>query len=280
MNPFSEVTQGIKEIANWLWPIAISMAAVGTLSMALIQFAKDLGGWRRSFQTKRVQEWLRAKCEKYSARAKGFNPPLSYFTPGFLPSPEDARHLEPNVFQIDPGRAETDLIQLATAGDATAFYDLPIEQLAGQMNAAMQAALDYPAMHRDLLFCMADLAEPQDIVSLLAPPRDLLEGVRSQLLPAQRSVVDQFVGARNRIAHQIQRATDGLQIAIGTSWKRRMQLWSMGLSAVLGVLALWVATRQLAAIPSVGMFVLTGILAGFFAPVARDLVTALQSLRN
>jgi hypothetical protein len=280
MSPFTEVSQGIKEIANWLWPIAISMAAVGTLSMALIQFAKDLGGWRRSFQTRQVREWLRAKRGKFSARAQSFQPPQHYFTGGFTPSEEDSRQLELDVFKVDHAKAEEDLIQLATAGDDAAFYDLPTEQLAGQMNAAMQAALDYPAAHRDLLWCVAHLAEPEDIVSLLVPPRDLLEQNRQKLAPRQRKPVDQFVGARNRIAHQIQRAIDGLQIAMGASWKRRMQLWSMGLSAVLGVLALWVATHRFTPVPSLGMFLLTGILAGFLAPVARDLVAALRSLRD
>jgi len=91
MSPFAEVSQGIKEISNWLWPIAISMAAVGTLSMALIQFVKDLAGWRQNFQTARIRKWLCDKAEKFSARARGFEQPQQYLTWEFKPSDEDVR---------------------------------------------------------------------------------------------------------------------------------------------------------------------------------------------
>lgn len=184
------------------------------------------------------------------------------------------------LFAVDAEKAEEDLIRLATANDARAFYDLPIEQLAGQMNAAVQAALDYPMAHRDLLWCLAHLAELEDILAILAPPLELLEKERDKLTPEDRRKVDTFVAARNRITHQVQRAIDGLQIAAGSAWKFRMQGWSMLLSAILGVLALVVATPKAEVGPSLGMFILTGIVAGFLAPVSRDLVAALQSLRK
>jgi len=280
MSPFSDVLRGIQQIANWLWPIAISMAAVGTLTMALLQTAKDIGGWRRKFQQRFVTDWLKEKAKRFAERAQGFKRPGTYLKEGVRFEEETARLLEQDPYAADATKAKNDLVQLATAGDERAFFDLPIEQLAGQMNAAVQAALDYPKEHRDLLWCLAYLASPGDIAALLAPPRALLEKDRRELAPEERDAVDQFVGARNRIAHQIQRAIDGLQIAAGSKWKLRLQSWSIGLSAILGVAALWAATRKAEGVPSLGMFVVTGILAGFLAPVARDLVAALQSLRK
>ena len=280
MNSFSAVSDGIQQIARWLWPIAISMAAVGTLTMALLQTAKDIFGWRRKFQEKFVRTWLAEKAARFKSRAREFKPAQHYVKKGFTPTPEQSRSLEEDGFGVDAGKAEEDLIQLATANDRQAFYDLPIEQLAGQMNAAVQAAMDYPTAHRDLLWCLAHLASPDDIVAILAPPKDLLDTDRKSLLPEHKELVDGFVGARNRISHQVQRAVDGLQISAGAAWKRSLQKWSFVLSAVLGVVALWVASRKAEVLPSVGMFIVTGFLAGFLAPVARDLVAALQSLRK
>jgi len=277
---WGQIEKGVKGITDWIWPIAVSMAAVGTLAMALIQTAKDLLGARRRFQITYLRKWLEEKANSFHVRAKEFRPVNDYLE-GLGAWPEKEGLLkEKDVFQVDPKRAEKDMIELATSGDHHAFYDLPIEQLAGQMNAAAQAALNYPKAHRDLLWCLAHLAEPQDILLVLAPPRRLLEPARRALNDDEKQLVDEFVAARNRLTHQVQRAIDGLQIAAGAAWKRRMQVWSMGLSAVLGVLALRVATKEFEAGPSIGMFILTGFLAGFLAPVARDLVAALQSLRK
>ena len=271
-NAFEKVLDGVTRIVDWVWPIAVSMAAVGTLTMALIQTAKDIGGWRRKFHAAYLRGWLGKKAASFSRRAEQFPAPRDYEELLGMPGMK--------LFAVDAEKAEEDLIRLATANDARAFYDLPIEQLAGQMNAAVQAALDYPMAHRDLLWCLAHLAELEDILAILAPPLELLEKERDKLTPEDRRKVDTFVAARNRITHQVQRAIDGLQIAAGSAWKFRMQGWSMLLSAILGVLALVVATPKAEVGPSLGMFILTGIVAGFLAPVSRDLVAALQSLRK
>lgn len=277
---FDQVKNGIETITKGIWPLAIAMAAVGTLAMALIQAAKDIFGVRRWFQARYLSRWLEAKAKSFQARAQTFAP-LQTYAEKAGQTRASAELLDAgDIFAVDGKQAEADLIRLATSADRRAFYELPIEQLAGQMNAAVQAALDYPLAHRDLLWCLAHLAAPDDIVAVLAPPREFLDQEREKLSESEKRIVDNFVAARNRVTHQVQRAIDGLQIAAGAAWKRQMQLWSMGVSAALGAAALFVATRRLEIGPSVWMLLMTGVLAGLLAPVARDLVAALQSLRK
>src|SRR5207244_1850758 len=113
----------------------------------------------------------------------------------------------------DPPRAMNDLINLATAGNARALYDLPVEQLAGQFNTAAQVVLDFPSRHTDLLRVLAAGAEEADLVQLLTeqPRARTLAAARAAggpVDPQQEQGLVAFVDARNRVAHQCQRNLD------------------------------------------------------------------------
>src|SRR5216117_3080802 len=101
----------VRSVSAYALPFATAMASIGVLSMAIIQAAKDMLPLRSGFQRRFLARWLRRKAAE-AASGSGAPP--------------------------DPAAAERDLVKLATAGDAKAFYDLPIEQLCGQMNVAMQ----------------------------------------------------------------------------------------------------------------------------------------------
>jgi len=224
-------------------PFATAMAAVGVLTMAILQTVKDVSPVRNIFQRRFLRGWLEAKARDSVELAAG----------------------APN-----PRQAETDLIRLATAGDRQAFYDLPIEQMCGQINAATQVLFDYPEEHGDLLRCLAALAKPEDLKILLTP-RTATEAQRTQ---AQ-------VDARSRVMHQVQRSIDALQIAAGFRWKLYLQIAAFSLSYLLTIigLSLYPGTEA-TTLNNVLVVVLTGIVGGFLAPVARDLVASLERLRG
>jgi hypothetical protein len=76
---------------------------------------------------------------------------------------------------------------------------------------------------------------------------------------------------------------------LASTWERNNKLFAFALSSLLTVLAsvLYLAvsdfsrTFSAADVGTVGVTVLAGgLLAGFVAPVAKDLVTALQNLRG
>ena len=219
-----------------------AMAAVGVLSMAIVQTLKDMLPLRNSYQRRFLRRWLASK--RAAARS------------------EFATHVNVDI-------AEHDLVRLATSGDAKAFYDIPIEQLCGQMGAALQVALDYPGKHAALLRLVAALADPEDVERLIA-----------STAPAQgekRAQAD--VDARARVMHHVQRAIDGLQISASYRWKLYLQIASFATSLVVTVLAVGVHAGGAPAAKDVPGIVLVGIVGGFLAPVARDLLAALQKLR-
>jgi hypothetical protein len=155
-------------------------------------------------------------------------------------------------------------LTLAVDGNASALYDLQIEQLCGQFTAAIQIVLEFPDSHLDLLTITASKSSTDDIRIILQPP------------PSPPT--PQFVDARTRVTHQCQRAIDAFQISTGFRWKWILQLASFAVSAVLATVALSYGT---AAVQS-NLFSITisAILAGFLAPVAKDLLAVLQKARG
>jgi hypothetical protein len=209
--------------------------------MAMLQTAKDLFPIRRWFQRRFLRDWLARKG------GKGV---------------------------VD--KVEQDLIALATDGERNAFYDLPIEQLSGQIAAAAQVVMDYPARHSELLHCLASQV-PKESVDRLLGVKDSLrvafENLKRTDSTQARQELETLADAKARVMHQIQRNIDALQIAATYRWKFWFQLASFAVSFLLAYAAggseswPW-ATRVFGAIA-----------AGFLAPVARDLQAKLQQVK-
>ncbi len=234
----------VDSAADFVLPFATAMAAVGALSMAFIQTLKDLFPIRRAYQQRFLRDWLTSKSA--GAARSGSQPP-------------------------DPVAAERDLIRLATASDREAFYDLATEQLCGQINSAAQVIIEFPHKHSDLFVCLTAVAEPGDVALML----------RVSEQPPPPPVPQDVIDAKARVIHAVQRAIDGLQIAVCFRWKLRLQIASFVLSFAFVVTALWISDRTIAKDGNTFFGVIvTGIAGGFLAPVARDLVAALEKRRG
>jgi len=177
-----------------------------------------------------------------------------------------------------------DLADLATAGSKKALLGLPIEQLCGQMNSAMQLALEHPENHVVLIVCVSHLTDPVDLGFLLQPlsglTRELEEGREKQI---QKLKVGVYSAARQRFAHHIQRAVDGFQIFIANRWKFVLQLSSIGLGilAVFGVLYFEPGVRIRGNIlDTIFTCVVVGTVAGFVSSVMRDVFSLLDAVRK
>lgn len=254
MDVSTQITQFADAVQRHAIPFLTAMAAVGVLTMALIQTIKDLLPVRRWFQRDYVRKWLAFR----GAEAAG-------------------RHATGDV---DVPAAERDLVRLATNGDVHCFYDLPIEQLCGQLNAAATLVLDYPKRHRDLLLCLASLSDARDLRAVV----DAAEQTQADLQALQREDPRTFqalVDARARLMAQVQRSIDGLQIAAGYRWKLYLQLAAFSFSYIITMIAVAASRADTANVVQGALAALPiGIVGGFLAPIARDLVTMLTPVRR
>ena len=148
MDSIDAVTQAIIRIGNATgWQLVGAVTAAGTISMALLQVLKDLTPIRRAFQRSWIMHWIGAHADSYN-KNRG----------------TDRRGLP----EASADKAQDLLIALATGGDGRAFYELSIEQMVAQMNAAVQITLDYPKPYSDLLVVMSAGADIADVAAVIA----------------------------------------------------------------------------------------------------------------
>ncbi len=239
----------VQDVAGNAWPFAVTILVIAVTATAVIQMIKDLLPLRRWFQRWFVRKWLRGTAAELS----------------------QSQPTTPDLAQ-----AETDLIHLATGGDTDAFYNLEVEQLCGQINAAAQIALTYAGRHQSLLCYLAPDADPADIRTVSSAPESL--GDRSQLTQEQDKSVTALLDARNRVAHHMQRAIDALQISMGFRWKLILQIAAY-------VICFGISFGGVFWINPVGGHkafdvIIIGIMAGFISPIVRDLMAVLGRLRK
>jgi hypothetical protein len=245
-----DFTQGInlfvESVSDKAVALLLAIAGIGALSMAVIQTIKELTPARRIFNRRFVRGWI-------AERSKG---------------------------GTEPERAENQLIELATAGDDAAFYELPIEQLCGQANAAAQLVLEYPRRYEPLLRVLAARADPNDVATVLREPPEpwKFEKLATTTEQPERRTQGE-IDARTRIISLVQRSLDALQISASHQWKFRLQILAFLLSytlTVVGIVAYAPANGGGFGGRDLLQIILVGLASGFLAPIARDLVATIQ----
>lgn len=225
---------GGDDIAGFLG--AFAMIGIGTT--ALIQAVKELVPIRRWFQRVRLQDWI-AKCARSGSASAT--------------------------------QGEQQLYALAVDGDECALLNLPSEEMATHMTAAMRAAVENPSHHRELFLIGAHRAPRKDVETLLETPTQ--DGA-----PDDRKLVE-IAEARSRVWYHMQRAVTGFELATGYRWKLYLQATSFLVSAGLATVAVTLYGSGSITVRA-GQVVSSAVLAGFLAPVARDLTVVLKRLRE
>jgi hypothetical protein len=249
-------------IADRAADFLIAFAALGGVTMAVIQTLKELTPIRARFNERALTSWLRQSIRqsRQLTRATGQEGAA-------VDGATEAR-----VVKLADA-CKDELITLATAGMGSALFSLDTERMAGQINAAAGIVVDFPTNHLTLLRCLAVHASKDDI-------KDVLQmHALSRATGQSPSAVEARVEARVRLMHQVQRNIDAFQIATAFAWKQRLQMAALLISMTLGLATvLWsVAGGRLV---GVGRGLAFGLAAGFLAPIAHDLLGILNRGRQ
>jgi hypothetical protein len=231
------------DVANHWGRYLTALVALSGLTMSLIQIAKGLS-LRKAFHRRRVRAWLYRRG------------PLPRF--GVLPK----------------GLAELEkaLLAVTADGNANALYDAELEELCVHLAAATQTLVDYPHQSPDLLRAIAAAASDEDLDLVIGENRDR-RGTKESADERQR-VFD----ARNRVRALTHRSVEMFKLSTSADWRKYMQIASFALSTAIALVALMMSSNGFRDRP--GAVLGTAVLAGFLAPVARDLLVALQQFRR
>jgi hypothetical protein len=136
----------------------------------------------------------------------------------------------------------------------------------------LQVALDFPGEHAFLLECLT-ATKPNALKPLQQVKGSLnrhFEALKRQAGTQASPELEDLATAKMRMAHQVQRSIDAFQISAFYRWKTGFQLASFGLCVFIATLATTGGWPHRFAI---------GLVAGFLAPVARDLQARLQQVK-
>jgi len=270
-----QILSGLGEITSTIAAWTVPLAAIGSVSMAILQTIKTQTPVRAWYQRIRLRRWLR---ETYRGNFSGTN--LSRFLKN-MKTRKSLSKEERSTENSIVNEIERKIIALATSGDFDALYDLASDAMCDQIRKIVPLVLDYPVEHELVLRCLARGASSDDIELLLTAQRTSDE---QEAKAAYRKVA----AAKSRVLSQVRCSIDAIQTVIAFRWKFWLQSASMVLSAFLGALAIHLGILQaLKASQSDGQHistfwsaVLIGFLAGFLAPIARDLVATTEQWRS
>jgi len=157
----------------------------------------------------------------------------------------------------------------------TAFYDLPIQNICGQIGAVAEAVL---------VECTSRIIYGTDWMQMVAFLRRLagpasqtdLDALEQNGLPPD----EELSMRRARLGSHIQRNIDNLQITTGTSWRRRLRILAFGLSFLLSASLLLSQGPGWQVFSLFGASAIAGLIAGYLASVFRDIVAVVEGLRR
>jgi hypothetical protein len=235
---------------------ALVIAAVGTVSMALVEFIKAVFDIRRIYHQWQVGVWVK----------------------------------DPKAY------ADLLFLAIGDSGRSDALFGQPIEKMMGQIQAAANTVLDAPDRYQELYGFLATSDVPDTTtparedrtISQAHAPRDResrRRHERDSRDPARRATEsvaapgaapnpDQMDAAKTRIrlGNLMSRKLDAFQIRTQYYWDRSNQLASVILSIAITDYALIVASGGKTTVPILAL----GLLGGAVAPFAKDLSSALS----
>lgn len=245
MLKLTDLSTAIQGVANRILDYALLLAAIGTISMALIELIKAVTRGRLIFHRLMVTRWVGS-----------------------------------NTQVLD----ELLALAIGGSENANALYDQPTGKMLGQLQAATNIALDfptvYPALYSFLSAGSASVGQTTDEARWRSFAPKIAQGV-----PADPTAKAQFEAdsrestqARARLGNLVTRRLDAFQTRVEYRWARLNQT----LAVIVGVLLSYYVLSTTQSVQNINSATLVAVslLGGLVAPFAKDVVTALSGLRT
>ncbi len=285
--PATDVGKAVYSLTDFLVKYLTPLIAVGAFSMAFIELWKKLLDKRTKFQAKRWVDWMvsnAASSNSDSNRGEQALTQLLQLTTGV--SPEEGSAAAKQLIQSRGlPRGFT-----PTRNPAHSVFALELERMMGSIQEASDLVLANPPQYESLYRVLTVGASRSDVESWLrSGPTALLDAAN---LPEdkQKAEVKRQSELIARLRQTVKGKLDGFQLYTSDSWTN----WNQLAANITGIIVMMVSLMfarwaaegggevTWAAIsnsfsPSMIPISLVG---GILSPVAKDLVTALQKVRN
>lgn len=285
--PATDVGKAVYQLTDFLLKYLTPLIAIGAFSMAFIELWKKLLDKRTKFQARRWVDWM-----MHNAAASNSDPQrgekaltqLLQLTTGV--SPEEGHTAAQQLIHMR-GLAGG---YTSTRRPAHSVFALELERMMGAIQEASDLVLANPPQYESLYRVLTVGANRNDIEAWFrGGPSALLDAAN---LPEneQKAEVKRQSELIARLRQTVKGKLDGFQLYTSDSWANWNQLAANITGIVVMLISLmfarWAAEANghitwaaLGNSFSVSMIPIS-LVGGILSPVAKDLVTALQKVRN
>lgn len=284
----SSVTEAVGTFADFLLRYFIALAAVGALTMALIEAIKKLLDLKMRYQMNATLDWfaawgagetrlqpsnqeVRVRPDELASEAYAQLIHLTTGTP--LPAGADG-HRGSGAFGLhrDMGGTWSGLPRDA----GLALFALELPRMMGHIQDAASAALRDPARYEALYRFVASGASPGDA-------KEWMELAAAPAAIASTGDSGRRANLYARIHGAVKCKLDAFQLYTDHRWVNLNQLAANAAGAVMlfcAILFSHASSSIEITGPDVALMLFASIIGGALAPVAKDLVGALQRVRS
>ena len=284
----ANIVSTVNRFTDFLLSYVGALAAVGALSMALIEAGKKLLDSRTRFQALRWTQWLlRSPFDSSvipSTATRG-GPTLSLSS-----AYGELLQLCTGVARAGANSAAEQLLAsrgrlsarhafLRSGLPAHALFALDLQRMMGSIQEAADIALASPRQNASLYTLMTSGADPTDISRWYEEGPDSMIAVADPT-PQDRQAIKEHADRFARLRQIVKRKLDGFQVYAGDSWAT----WNQTVANIVGIVALfliliWIKSTSPSS-PGYPTIVLLSLFGGILSPIAKDLVSALKRVKD
>jgi hypothetical protein len=282
----SEVRPAIYNLTDFLLKYLIPLTAVGAVSMAIIELVKKMLDTRTTFQARRWVNWMQRIAREDGSVAehqRGSLCQLLQLCTGV--SMDEAEAQAQALLQRRSVRGGL----FGSPSPAHAVFALELERMMGSIQEAGDLALANPKRYESLYRVLTVGARPEDISGWFEGGGDAILHAASLPEDEQRQAVKHQSELFARLRQTVKGKLDGFQIYTSDRWTN----WNQLAANVTGIIVMFLALLfsrwsernvgfSFAALADsfAGSMIPISLFGGILSPVAKDLVTALQKVRN
>lgn len=297
-----QVLGSITEISNFLMGYAVTLAALGALTVAILEAWKKLRDTQAKFHRSSVLRWFQNDA---TGKQQHYFTQLAVRLPNRTLPDYNSNRAFGQLLQLTTGvggngsyatlryesSAAQDRVGAFHRNMEYALFELEGDRMMGQVQDAADIALNNPKRYPDLFQFLTRSAAPDDVDHWLAEV-DLLSRSTEANDQQRKEIADRYT----RLKHTVRRHLDSFQIVTALRWREWNQLAAMVVGGVLMMLAQltalayqtdgsWKTWNEFAqpftAMPLLWLkLVLVSAFGGMLAPVAKDLVDALRKVKT
>ncbi len=284
----ANIVSTVNRFTDFLLSYVGALAAVGALSMALIEAGKKLSDSRTRFQALRWTQWVqRSPFETIMIPSSGTKggPALSLSSAyGELLQlctgvPRTVANDAAERLLTSRGHLPARHAFLRSELPAHALFALDLQRMMGSIQEAADIALASPRENGSLYLLMTSGADPADISRWYEEGPDSMIAIVDPN-PQDRQAIKDHADRFARLRQIVKRKLDGFQVYAGDSWTT----WNQTVANIVGIVALfliliWIKSTS-PSTPGYPTIVLLSLFGGILSPIAKDLVSALKRVKD